>query len=77
MATIESDGMLEELAYDIDKALFKWLSAYEMPPLNLTAVILSRLTWLSKQGEYEQDFLKLLEAPQKILNEQEHKGVLH
>ena len=52
MASINEDKMLTDLSEDIDEAMFKWLNTYEMPPLNLTAVILARLTWLAKQGDY-------------------------
>jgi hypothetical protein len=48
-----------------------------MPALNLTAVILARLTWLAKQGQYQEDFIKLLQAPQDILIEEEKKDILH
>ena len=69
--------MLESVTEDIDNALLKWMTTYEMPALNLTAVILARLTWLSKQGQYQEDFIKLLQAPQDILIEEEKKDILH
>jgi len=71
------DKMLESVTEDIDNALLKWMTTYEMPALNLTAVILARLTWLSKQGQYQEDFIKLLQAPQDILIEEEKKDILH
>jgi len=66
MAKID-DGMLEHLSEDIDNALIKWLTTYEVPGLNLTAVMLARLTHLAKQGNYTDDFLRLLEAPKDIV----------
>jgi nitrogen fixation-related uncharacterized protein len=71
------DKMLEAVTEDIDNALLKWMTTYEMPALNLTAVILARLTWLAKQGQYQEDFIKLLQAPQDILIEEEKKDILH
>jgi hypothetical protein len=77
MATIDDDGILEDLTLDIDTDLLKWMTTYEMPALNLTAVILARLTWLAKQGGYEQDFIKLLDTPKDILNEGKVEKVIH
>ena len=69
--------MLEELSGDIDEMLFKWLSTYEIPPLNLTAIILARLTWMAKQGEYTNDFIRLLESPKNILAGEDEEKVVH
>jgi len=77
MATIEEDKMLADLSEDIDMALLKWMNTYEVPALNLTAVILARLTWLSKQGQYQDDFIELLKAPEQILSQEENKDILH
>jgi hypothetical protein len=77
MAKINDDGMLEELSSDIDSALLKWLTTYEIPGLNLTAVMLARLTHLAKQGNYTDDFLKLLEAPKSIVEHEEIKPQVH
>jgi len=77
MASKDQDIMLEELSGDIDEMLFKWLSTYEIPPLNLTAIILARLTWLAKQGEYTNDFIRLLESPKHILNSEDVEKVVH
>ena len=77
MATIEEDKMLADLSEDIDMALLKWMNTYEVPALNLTAVILARLTWLSKQGHYESDFIELLKAPEQILSQEENKDTVH
>ena len=77
MATIEEDKMLADLSEDIDIALLKWMNTYEVPALNLTAVILARLTWLSKQGQYQDDFIELLKAPEQILSQEENKDILH
>jgi len=77
MASKDEDKMLEHLSEDIDNALLKWLTTYELPALNLTAVMLARLTWLAKQGQYESDFIELLKAPENILNQEENKDTLH
>lgn len=77
MASKNQDIMLEELSGDIDEAMFKWLTTYEMPALNLTAVILARLTWLAKQGDYKEDFIKLLESPKHILTNENEEKVIH
>jgi hypothetical protein len=77
MAKINEDIMLEHLSEDIDNALIKWLTTYEVPGLNLTAVVLARLTWLAKQGNYTDDFLRLLEAPKDIVENEEIKPQVH
>jgi hypothetical protein len=77
MAKINDGGMLEELSIDMDSALLKWLTTYEIPGLNLTAVMLARLTHLAKQGNYTDDFLRLLEAPKDIVVSEEIKPQVH
>jgi hypothetical protein len=77
MASKNENVMLEELTSDIDEAMFKWLTTYEIPGLNLTAVILARLTWLAKQGDYKDDFIKLLESPKHILAGENEEKVMH
>jgi len=77
MASKDEDKMLEHLSEDIDNALLKWMTTYEVPALNLTAVILARLTWLSKQGQYQSDFIELLKAPENILNQEDDVKVMH
>jgi hypothetical protein len=77
MAKINEDVMLEHLSEDIDNALIKWLTTDEVPGLNLTAVILARLTWLAKQGNYTDDFLRILEAPKDIVTKEEIKPQVH
>lgn len=77
MASANEDIMLEELSGDIDESIFKWLTTYEMPALNLTAVILARLTWLAKQGDYKEDFIRLLESPKHILAGEDEEKVVH
>jgi hypothetical protein len=77
MASKDQDMMLEELSGDIDNMLFKWLSTYEIPPLNLTAIILARLTWLAKNGDYTNDFIRLLESPKHILAGEDEEKVVH
>jgi translation elongation factor EF-Tu-like GTPase len=77
MAKSKEDTMLEHLSEDVDNALFKWLSTYEVPGLNLTAIILARLTWLAKQGGYEDDFFEILKAPEDIVNRDNEEKVMH
>jgi hypothetical protein len=77
MAKINDDGMLEELSNDMDLALLKWLTTYDLPGLNLTAVMLARLTHLARQGNYVDDFIKLLQTPQNTLTEEQNKKIIH
>ena len=49
-ASKDEDVMLGHLSEDIDTKILEWLTTYEMPALNLTAIILARLTWLAKQA---------------------------
>ena len=69
--------MLEQLSMDVDTEILKWLTTFEIHPLNLTAIILARLTWLAKQANIEEDYLKLLESPKDVIGEtvQERKLV--
>ena len=67
------DEMLEQLSMDVDTEILKWLTTFEIHPLNLTAVILARLTWLAKQANIEEDYLKLLESPKDIIGETEQE----
>ena len=69
------DEMLEQLSMDVDTELLKWMTTFEIHPLNLIAVILARLTWIAKQSNIEEDYLKLLESPKDIIGktEQENK----
>jgi hypothetical protein len=77
VATAEPDAMLNSLIEDIDKKLVEWLAEHKMPPLNLTAVVLARLTWLSKECGCENDFITLLETPQQILNDSLKEKQVH
>jgi len=72
------DTMLEAVTEDIDNALLKWMTTYEMPALNLTAVILARLTWLARMGNYREDLIELLKTPESILEQEEdYKDIFH
>jgi hypothetical protein len=72
------DEMLEQLALDVDTELLKWMTTFEIHPLNLIAVILARLTWVAKQANIEEDYLKLLESPKDIIDKtKETKKVVH
>ena len=65
------DEMLDQLSLDVDTEIMKWLTTFEIHPLNLIAVILARLTWVAKQANIEEDYLKLLESPKNIIGETE------
>ena len=77
MASKDEDKMLGELSEDIDTQILKWMTTYDVPVLNLIAIVLARLTWLAKQSDCKEDFLELLKAPGQILNEEESKDYLH
>ena len=77
MASKDEDKMLGELSEDIDTQILKWLTTYEVPALNLIAIVLARMTWLAKQSDCKEDFLELLKAPSQILSEEEKKDYLH
>lgn len=72
------DEMLEQLSLDVDTELLKWMTTFEIHPLNLIAIILARLTWIAKQSKIEDDFLKLLESPKEIIKDKKTETtVLH
>jgi hypothetical protein len=72
------DKMLEALVEDMDNALLKWMTMYEIPGLNLSAIMLARLTWMAKMGNYREDLIELLKSPETILAKQEdNKDVFH
>jgi hypothetical protein len=73
----ENDEMLDQLALDIDTELLQWINTFEIPALALSAVILARLAWLAKLGNYEKDFLQLLEHPKNIMGDGEAEKVIH
>jgi hypothetical protein len=76
-ASIEEDKMLVSLSEQIDVKLLEWLTEHKVPALNLTAVILARLTWLAKQTNTTEDFIVLLDAPKEILKSEEYKQAIH
>jgi len=76
-ASVEEDKMLVELVEQIDVKLVEWISEHKIPPLKLIAVILARLTWLAKQGDFKEDFLQLLESPKEILENEDKKKQIH
>jgi hypothetical protein len=77
MASLDEDAMLVGLTEQIDSMLVEWMAEYKIPPLNLTAIILARLTWLAKNGQYTEDFIELLKAPTQVLEEQDKQNVVH
>lgn len=70
------DDKLEQLSLDIDTELLKWLTTFEIHPLNLIAVILARLTWIAKQSNIEEDYIKLLESPKDVIHKTERENKL-
>ena len=68
MATQEDYSYLPELTNDIDENLLHWLTTYDMSPLNLIAVMLARLTWMAKNCDMKEDYLRLLEEPKNIID---------
>ena len=72
------DDELAELVLDIDTNIFKWIETHKLNGLEMTAIVLARLVWCAKMGAYEEDFLKLLEAPKALLtNIKPDKETLH
>ena len=76
-ASKDKDEMLQELSDQIDNKLIEWLTQHKIPPLNLSAVILARLTWLAKESDCKDDFLSLLEAPREILENEDKEKQIH
>jgi hypothetical protein len=68
---------LEDLSQEIDGKLLDWLQTYDMHPLNLSAVLLARLTWLAKMCDMKEDFLKLLDSPKNIFEEEDKEKSIH
>lgn len=65
------DEMIEQLALDVDTEILKWLTTFEIHPLNLIAIILARMTWIARQAGIEEDYLKLLESPKQAFEQEE------
>lgn len=65
------DEMLEQLALDVDTEILRWLSTFEIHPLNLIAIMLARMTWIAKQAGIEDDYLRLLESPRNVIEKDE------
>ena len=71
------DILLVELSEEIDNKLVEWLVTYKVPALNLTAIILARLTWMAKESDCTEDFLRLLESPKEALSKDDKDQVVH
>jgi hypothetical protein len=71
------DEMLAEISEVVDEAILDWMNTYKMPPLNLSAIILARLTWLAKMGKYQDDFIQILKEPERILEKDKQSKVIH
>jgi hypothetical protein len=74
---LEDDGLLLDLSEEIDGALLEWVQTYDLHPLNLTAIILARLTRMAKETGTEDDYIKLLEHPKDIIYQDDKKDILH
>jgi hypothetical protein len=74
---LEDDGLLLDLSEEIDGALLEWVQTYDLHPLNLTAIILARLTRMAKETGNEDDYIKLLEHPKDIIYQDDTKDILH
>jgi hypothetical protein len=78
MASIEPDEMLVELAEQIDLKLMDWMIENKLPPLNIVAIVLARLSRLAKETNCMEDFIALLNAPKQILNEEiDNERIVH
>ena len=71
------DSQLELLSKDIDDALVRWLNTYKTSPLNVCGVVLARLLWLSKLSDSQEDFIKLLDAPKEVFEQEKESKQLH
>jgi hypothetical protein len=74
---LENDDLLLDLSEEIDGALLEWIQTYDLHPLNLTAIILARLTRMAKETGNEDDYIKLLEHPKDIIYQDDTKDILH
>ena len=78
MGSQDEFSYLSDLSEEIDQKLLDWMITHEIPALNLIAIVLARLTWVSKQANCREDFLELLKAPSQILeHEEDNKDYLH
>jgi hypothetical protein len=72
------DKNLAKLATENDVQMTDWMMQHDIHPLNMCAIILARMVWLSRLGDFQDDFLKLLESPKySITVEDDTKGPLH
>ena len=75
---LENDGLLLDLSEEIDGALLEWIQTYELHPLNLSAIVLARLTRMAKETGTEDDYIKLLEHPKEVIYmDDDKKDMLH
>jgi len=56
---IDNESLIE-LSYDIDDRLMEYCLKYEIPPLQLTSIILARLTHLNESANMKQKFGELI-----------------
>lgn len=67
------DNELNDLVFEIDEILFNFVEKHELSFLDLTAIILARLSHVSYDLGTKEDFAQLLEtAKYTVLNESPH-----
>ena len=71
------DNTIMDLAEQVDIQMLKWMSQNKISPLNLSAIILARLTWLAQQTNCTEDFLHLLESPREAISNDDKEQVVH
>jgi hypothetical protein len=71
------DNTIMDLVEQVDIQMLKWMSQNKISPLNLSAIILARLTWLAQQTNCTEDFLHLLESPREAISKDDKEQVVH
>ena len=62
-----TENELEDLAKDVDHMLATWTVHYDIPALELSAIVLARLHYLNLAFESWDDYVTLLERQRAIL----------
>lgn len=68
---------LLDLAEQIDITLVKWCIENKLSPLTVFAVILARMTFVVRETNIDNDFIKLLESVKESLHETDNIGTIH
>ena len=74
---MNEDKQLEKLSTEIDVQMTDWMMQYDIHPLNLCAILLARMVWLSRLGDFKEDLMQLLDTPKYSITEEDSKGPLH